>query len=142
MKAWIVAVGALVILAIGAAALWLRNERPSASRVEHHGKTLIVYGRGASADLGYLAAGRYELTIEENWDGCANRVTLVGEDGTTWLDLDPHTINYKDFARTREVPAQRYSMQISTYFGGGGLGPRPTPFPISDCSWIFELAPA
>ena len=142
MKAWIVAVGALVILTIGAAALWLRSDQPPMSRVEHNGKTLIIHGRGASADLGYLAAGRYQLTIDENWDGCANRVTLVGEEGTTWLDLDPHTINYKDFATTRVIPAQRYSMEVSTYFGGGGLGPRPTPFPIGDCSWVFELAPA
>jgi hypothetical protein len=138
----IVALCGLVLLIAGGVVLSLRDRTPAVSQVEHRGSRLIVYGHGADADLGYLAAGRYELTIDDNRDGCANRVTLDGEDGTRWLDLDPHLINYRDFATTREIPGQRYSMHVQTFFGGAGLGPRPTPSPISDCVWVFELAPA
>jgi hypothetical protein len=138
----VVAVSGIILVITGGVVLSLRNQTPAVSQVEHRGNRLIIYGHGEDADLGYLPAGRYELTIDENRGGCANRVTLDGEDGTRWLDLDPHTINYKDFATTREMPGQRYSMHISTGFTGGGLGPRPTPSPVSTCSWILELAPA
>jgi hypothetical protein len=133
--------GVLLLIA-GGVVLSLRSQTPADSQVEHRGNRLIIYGHGADADLGYLPAGRYELTIDENRGGCANRVTLDGEDGTRWLDLDPQLINYKDFATTRELPGQRYSMHISSFFGGGGLGPRPTATPVSTCIWILELAPA
>ena len=130
----------LAVLAVGIVLLFLRGSS-STSFVERHGATLIVHGQGAQADLGYLAAGRYELTIDQNEAGCANSVTLTGEDGVEWFQLDPHLINYKDFATTRRIPGQRYWMRVSTYFGGGGLGPRATPTPIASCSWVFELTP-
>jgi hypothetical protein len=108
--------------------------------VEHRGTTLIIHGHGADAELGYLPAGRYELTIDYNQNGCADSLSLLGEDGVEWFRLDPHLVNYRDFARTRQVPAERYVMHVDA-LEHGGLGPRTTPTPIRDCSWVFELAP-
>ena len=141
MKGWIVALSALVLFAGAAAALLLRSATPSVSRVEHHGKTLIVYGHGPDAELGYLAAGRYELTIDQNENGCADSLSLMGKDGVEWFRIDPHLANYKDFARTRQIPGQRYVMHVDA-LEHGGLGPRTTPSPISNCAWTVELAPA
>jgi hypothetical protein len=142
MNRWlVVTVGALVLLITGVGALLLWNQASRPSWVEHRGKSLIVHGRGSAAELGYLAGGRYELTIDQNDDGCVDSLSLVGEDGFEWFQIDPHLVNYKDFAKTREIPGQRYQMQVAALVHGG-LGPRMTPRPIRDCTWVFELAPA
>ena len=131
----------VVLLLAGLGALLLRNQSPAPSWVEHRGTILIIHGRGPDAQLGYLPAGGYELTIDENRDGCADSLSLFGDDGVEWFRLDPHLINYKAFARTRQIPGQRYVMHVDS-LDVGGLGPRSTPSPISDCVWTFELAPA
>lgn len=134
--------GAVVLLLIaGAGALLLRPQASAPSWVEHRGTTLIVHGHGPDAQLGYLSPGRYEVTIDENQYGCADSLSLFGEDGVEWFRLDPHLNNYKAFARTRQIPGQRYVMHVDA-LDTGGLGPPTTPTPISECVWTFELAPA
>jgi hypothetical protein len=143
MNRWlVVALCVLVLLIGGGVVLSLRNEPPAGSRVEHRGNTLIIYGRGSEADLGYLAAGRYELTVDQDYDGCADGLTLIGDDGVKRFWLNPSLINYRDFGTIREFPGQHYLLHVDVYFGGSGLGPRTTPSPLSVCTWVFELAPA
>lgn len=142
MNRWLLlTASSLVVLVVAIGILLLRNSAPASSWVEHRGMTLIIHGRGSDAELGYLAAGRYELTIDANQDGCADSLSLVGSDGIEWFRLDPHLMNYKDFARTPQIPGQPYVMHVDA-LAGRGLGPRTTPSPISGCTWIFELAPA
>lgn len=141
MNRWpVVTVGALVLVIAGVGALLVSNSASRPSWVEHRGKSLIVHGRGSAAELGYLA-GIYELTIDQNDNGCVDSLSLVGEDGVEWFRIDPHLVNYRDFAKTRAIPGQRYQMQVAALVHGG-LGPRMTPKPIRDCTWVFELAPA
>lgn len=143
MNRWmIVALCGLVLVIAGGVVLSLRNQTPAVSQVEHRGTTLIIYGRGSEADLGYLPAGRYELTVDQDRNGCANGLTLVGDDGVKRYWLNPSLINYRDFGTIREFPGQRYRLQVDVYMGASGLGPRSTPSPISDCTWVFELSPA
>jgi hypothetical protein len=143
LNRWLpVTAGAIVVLTVAVGLLLLQTRQPGTSWVEHRGSMLIVHGRGSDAELGYLAAGRYEVTIDQNQDGCADSLSLVGADGVEWFRLDPHLINYKEFARTTQLPAQRYVMHVDAYHEGNGLGPRATPSPVSRCAWVFELAPA
>ena len=143
MNRWLlVTAGAIVVLTVAVGLLLLQTRRPATSRVEHRGSTLIVHGRGSDAELGYLATGRYEVTIDQNQDGCADSLSLVGADGVEWFRLDPHLTNYKEFARTTQLPAQHYVMHVDAYQQGNGLGPRVTPRPVTGCAWVFELAPA
>lgn len=142
MNRWTVAaIIVLTIFAIGASALVLWNGTGAGSRVERHGTTLIVHGRGSDLDLGYLAAGRYTVWVEQD-HGCATRLTLIGADGADWFTLDFHAINWPHLATTGEIPGQDYRVHTEVFFGGGGLGPRTTPRPISDCTYTYEVAPA
>ena len=142
MSRWlIVTASALVVVMVWVGVLLLRDRAPARSWVERRGATLIVHGRGADAELGHLAAGRYKITIDENQNGCADSLSLFGEDGVEWYRLNPHLINIEGFATTRPIPGQRYRMHVDA-LNLGGLGPRTTPTPVSNCSWVFELAPA
>jgi hypothetical protein len=138
----VVAVSGIILLIAGGVVLSLRNQTPAVSRVEHRSNTLIIHGRGSEADLGYLPAGRYELTVDQDYDGCADGLTLIGDDGVKRFWLNPSLINYRDFGTIREFPGQHYKLDVDVYFGGGGLGPPTTPSPLSACTWVFELAPA
>lgn len=141
MKRWLV-IGTVGLAALAAGIALVLGLPPGSTFVERHGSTLIIHGRGSEADLGYLAAGRYRLTIDQNDGGCADSVTLVGQDGVRWFQVDLHDINYQDFDTTPSLPGQHYWMSVLTFFRGGGLGPPPTatPTPASECTWVFELA--
>lgn len=141
MNRWIVAaIAGAGLLAVGAVGLVLVSGA-AVPRVEHRGTTVFVYGRGSDIDIGYIPAGRYEVTVLDD-HGCAERLNLIGADGTQWFSLGFYKINQNHFGTTDQIPGQDYRIHTELKGPAGGLGPPVTPAPLTDCTWIYELAPA
>src|ERR1700737_3562557 len=140
MNRWIVAaIAGLGLLAIGVVGLVLVSAA-AIPRVEHRGTTVFVYGRGSDIDIGYLPAGRYVVTVLDD-HGRAERLSLIGADGTQRFSLDFYAINQNHFGTTAEIPGQDYRIHTDVNFAANDLGPRATPTTVTDCTWIYQLTP-
>jgi len=129
-----------VVLVVGTALALVNLGKSSRTRIEHRGKTTVVHGQGYGADLGYLPAGRYRVTVEEGIGGCAVRLQLIGADRVEWFRLDFFTNNLDSpTGLTGEIPGQKYEVQTSVYFGDGLT--TATPEPASDCKWTYDFTP-
>lgn len=133
------AVGAILLCIVVGSVLALTNLRKGpGTRIEHRGNTIVLHGRGTAADLGYLPAGRYRVTVEEGVGGCAIRLQLAGADGVEWFRLDFY-INNRDSPTgvTGEIPGQQYKVYTNVYFGDGVT--MATPEPVADCTWTYDF---
>ena len=109
--------------------------------VEHRGTTIVVHGHGYGGNMGYLAAGRYRVTVEGpgyGVGGCSIGLHLTGADGVEWLRMIFYTNRDATTALTKELPGQTYNISTDVYFGDGLLG---SPRPAADCSWAYDFTP-
>lgn len=132
------AIGALVVSVLVGSALVVGNlGKVTGTRIEHRGNTIVLHGRGTGADLGYLPAGRYRVTVEEGFGGCAIGLRLAGADGVDWFRLIFYTNRDSLTATTGEIPGQQYKVSTDVYFGDGLS--TATPEPATDCTWTYDF---
>jgi hypothetical protein len=132
------AIGVLVVcVAVGSAFALSSLGKGTGTRIEHRGNTIVLHGRGNGADLGYLPAGRYRVTVEEGVGGCAIGLRLAGADGVEWFTLIFYTNRDSPTGTTGEIPAQQYKVSTDVYFGDGLS--TATPEPATDCTWTFDF---